>query len=92
VRLADASGKLDRRGTVAAAHPGSLNTATAGRLFFVSDAISAKKLLVDTGSTYSIFPFRSAARTYGPKLKAANGQRIRCWGSHRRELHIAGRP
>jgi hypothetical protein len=69
-----------------------LNTATAGRLFFVYDSISSKKLLVDTRSTYSIFPLRSTTRPYGPKLKEANGQRICCWGSRRRELHIAGRP
>jgi hypothetical protein len=75
---------------VAAAHPGTLNTATAGRLFFVNDSVSSKKLLVDTGSTYSIFPFHSTARPFGPRLKAANGQRIRCWGSRRRQLHVAG--
>jgi hypothetical protein len=74
---------------VAAACPGNLNTAVAGRLFFIYDAVSAKKLLVDTGSSFSIFPFRSAARPSGPRLKAANGQRIRCWGSRRRELRIA---
>jgi hypothetical protein len=76
---------------VAAAHPGTLNTATAGRLFFVNDSISSKKLLVDTGSTYSIFPFHFKARPFGPRLKAANGQRIRCWGSRPRHLHVAGR-
>jgi hypothetical protein len=74
---------------VAAACPGNLNTAAAGRLFFVYDAVSARKLLVDTGSSFSIFPFRSAARPSGPRLKAANGQRVRCWGSRRRELRIA---
>jgi hypothetical protein len=76
---------------VATAHPGTLNTATAGRLFFVQDIISSKKLLVDTGSTYSIFPFRSKAKPFGQRLKVANGQLIRCGGSRHRELRIASR-
>jgi hypothetical protein len=76
---------------VAAAHPGTHNTATAGCLFFVNNSISSKKLLVDTGSKYSIFPFHSKAHPFGPRLKAANGQQIRCWGSRRRQLHVAGR-
>jgi hypothetical protein len=50
--------------------------------------ISSRKLLVDTGSSFSIFPFRSAAPPRGPQLKAAKGQRICCWGSRRQELRI----
>jgi hypothetical protein len=89
IRFGDKARRCDRRGAVAAACPGNLNTTAAGRLFFVYDAVSAKKLLVDTGSSFSIFPFRSAARPSGLRLKAANGQRIRCWGSRRWELRIA---
>jgi hypothetical protein len=50
---------------------------------FWYDNVSSRKLLVDTGSTYSIFPFRSAAKPHGPRLKVANGQGIRYWGSRR---------
>jgi hypothetical protein len=70
--------------------PGAPPTAAAGRLFFIIDHLSNKKLLVDTGSAYSIFPFQSSKRPFGPRLTAANGQRIRCWGSRRRPLLLAG--
>jgi Reverse transcriptase (RNA-dependent DNA polymerase)/RNase H-like domain found in reverse transcriptase len=62
-----------------------------GRLFFIFDSVSNKKLLVDTGSSFSLFPFRSTAKPSGPRLKAANGQRIRCWGSRQRCLLIGGK-
>jgi hypothetical protein len=52
--------------------------------------VSGKKLLVDTGSAFSIFPHKSASKPFGPLLKAANGQRIRCWGSPRRSLKLSG--
>jgi hypothetical protein len=64
--------------------------ATAGCLFFIKDTVSSKKLLVDTGSAFSIFPHRSKQHPCGPRLSAANGQSIRCWGSHRRSLQLAG--
>jgi hypothetical protein len=53
--------------------------------------VSNKNLLVDTGSSFSLFPFRSAAKPCGPRLKAANGQRIRCWGSRHSRLLIGGK-
>jgi hypothetical protein len=56
----------------------------------VADQVSGKKVLVDTGSTFSIFLHKSASKPYGPLLKAANGQRIRCWGSRRRCLKLSG--
>jgi hypothetical protein len=52
--------------------------------------VSNKKLLVNTGSSYSLFPFRSACKQSGPRLKAANGQRICCWGSRRWALLLDG--
>jgi hypothetical protein len=57
-------------------------------IFF--DQVSAKRLLVDTGSAYSIIPHHSHQKPFGPRLTAANGQRIRCWGSRRRVLQLAG--
>jgi hypothetical protein len=83
-------GKLSCRGTVAAVSPGA-SEVKPGRLFFIFDSVSNKKLLVDTGSSFSLFPFRSAAKPCGPRLKAANGQRIRCWGSCQRRLLIGGK-
>jgi hypothetical protein len=49
-------GKLSSRGTVAAVSPGE-STVKPGRLFFILFSVSNKKLLVDTGSSYSLFPF-----------------------------------
>jgi hypothetical protein len=76
---------------VAAVAPGATNTAAPGRLFFITDQLSEKKLLVDTGLAYSIFPHKSNSAPFGPRLRAANGQKIRCWGSRRRALRIAGK-
>jgi hypothetical protein len=66
------------------------SSAKPGRLFFILDSVSKKKLLVDTGSSYSLFLFRSNCKQSGPRLKAANGQRIRCWGSRGRSLLLDG--
>jgi hypothetical protein len=50
---------------------------TTGRLFFLAN----KQFLIDTGSSYSLLPYRSKAAPFGPLLKAANDQCIRCWGT-----------
>jgi hypothetical protein len=63
--------------------------ATTGRLFFIKDTVSSKKLLVDTGSAFSLFPHRSKQHPCRPRLSAANRQLIRCWGSDRRSLQLA---
>jgi hypothetical protein len=75
---------------VAAVPPSAPRTAAAGRLFFIFDQVSAKRLLVDTGSAYSIFPHHSHMKPFEPRLTAANGQRIRSWGSRRHFLRLAG--
>jgi hypothetical protein len=69
VRLAG-GGKLSRRGTVAVVTPGAKNTAAPGHLFFITDQISEKKLLVDTGSAYSILPHKSNSAPFGPRPTA----------------------
>jgi hypothetical protein len=71
-------GKLGCRGTVDAAGASDVKP---GRLFFIFDSVSNKKLLVDTGSSFSLFPFHSAAKPCGLRLKAANRQRLRCWAN-----------
>jgi hypothetical protein len=85
-------GKLGRWGTVATVAPSAQQSAQPGRLFFVADQVSGKKLLVDTGSAFSIFPHKSASKPFGLLLKAANRQRIRCWGSRCRSLKLSGLP
>jgi hypothetical protein len=66
------AGKLGRRGVVAAVRP--------GRLFFISDSVSHRRYLVDTGSAFSIMPWKSAESPSGPNLSGADGRRIPCWG------------
>jgi hypothetical protein len=63
---------------------------TAGRLFFLADKKSGKKFLIDTGSSYSLLPYRSKAVPFGPLLKATNNQRIRCWGTCTATVTVGG--
>jgi hypothetical protein len=67
-------GKLSGRGdaATAASHPGTL--------FFITDAVSSRRFLVDTGSSFSLLPYTSRQRQHGPVLRAADGCRILCWG------------
>jgi hypothetical protein len=76
-----AGGKLAGRGVVNAVRPGE-DPINGGRLFFITDSSSSRRFLVDTGSTFSIIPFRSSARPSGPVLRSTNNARIRCWGRH----------
>jgi hypothetical protein len=69
-------GKLDRRAAV-------LCVLRPDSLFYIADSLSGDKFLVDTGSTFSIVPYKSSSPQSGPHLTAANGRRIACWG-HRR--------
>jgi hypothetical protein len=61
-----------------------------GKLFYITDSISKKDFLVDTGSTFSILPHRSTSPQSGPRLTAANGCRISCWGNRRAALVLDG--
>ena len=64
------AGKLDSWGVVGAINPGNL--------VHIVDKNSGTSFLVDTGSSFSIIPFKSSAQPTGPRLKAANGQQIPC--------------
>jgi hypothetical protein len=83
------AGKLTGRGVVNAVRPGA-SSVNGGRLFFAADAISGKKFLVATGSSYSILPHRSSAPQSGPSLRAANNRRIRCWGYRSAAVAVNG--
>jgi hypothetical protein len=89
VCLACGPGKLKSQGLVAAYSPGQSHVSP-GCLFFITDNSSGKKLLVDTGSAYSILPYKSRRRPDGPPLWSAGGQRICCWGSCSRDLLLSG--
>ena len=77
------AGKLDSWGVIGAIHPGGL--------VHVVDSNSGASYLVDTGSTYSILPYKSHLPPTGPLLKAANGQKIPCWGKRRYTITFGGR-
>ncbi len=66
------AGKLGGRGVISAVRP--------GRLFYVTDNTSSRRFLVDTGSAFSIMPWKSKSKPSGPSLGGANGRRIPCWG------------
>jgi hypothetical protein len=75
-------GKLGGRGvTAAAAHPGTL--------FFITDTLTGRRFLVDTGSSFSLIPYRSSKRQCGPTLRAADNRRIPCWGFSRAMVKLA---
>ena len=62
-----------------------------GRLAFLVDEATGRRYLVDTGSAYSILPFRSSSKPTGPPLVTAAKSPIRCWGSRRTALRASGR-
>ncbi len=62
-----------------------------GRLGLLCDSNSNMLFLVDTGAVYCVIPFKSAEQPTGPRITAADGTPIDCWGCERRELHVGGR-
>ena len=81
------AGKLAGRGVAAAALP----EGQPGRLLQLEDEKSGQRFLVDTGSTFSILPYSSDAKTSGPSLVTADRTPIKCWGSQMTAISIAGR-
>jgi hypothetical protein len=65
-------GKLTARGRVNAVAPGFL--------LYLHDDISHRRFLVDTGASFSIFPFVDTSRPTGPLLTGPSGKQIPCWG------------
>ena len=51
-----------------------------GALFYLMDAISNKRFLVDTGAACSILPHHSSQPPANLKLVAADGRKIFTWG------------
>ena len=60
------------------------------KLFHITDDISGRRFLVDTGASYSILPHSSAAEPKGPPLRSPGGQAIPCWGKKQLEFRFAG--
>jgi hypothetical protein len=76
------AGKLGCRGVVSAVRP--------SRLFYITDSVSSRLYLVDTGSAFSIMPWESSDMPSGPNLTAADGRRIPCWGEQPFTVTIGG--
>jgi hypothetical protein len=76
------AGKLGCRGVISAVRP--------GRLFYITDSVSNRRYLVDTGLAFSIMPWESTDTPSGPSLTAADGRHIPCWGERSCTITIAG--
>jgi hypothetical protein len=70
---------------------GRLNAVAPGPLVHVVDQISKRRFLVDTGTSFSIFPHRSSAVPSGPSLFGPAGKIIPCWGETTLSLLFGGR-
>jgi hypothetical protein len=67
-----------------------LNAVVPTELLHLSDELSGRRFLVDTGALYIIFPYVSPEQATGPFLKSPGGQNISCWGERRIEESFAG--
>ena len=76
------AGKLGVRGLVNAFAP--------GQLVYVTDQLSKRRFLVDTGAAFSILPHRSSTQPSGPALIGPNGLPIACWGDKPVQLVLDG--
>jgi hypothetical protein len=72
------------------ARPGATNAVVPGQLLHLTDKLSARQFLVDTGASYSIFPHTSSDPATGPLLKGPGGQSIACWGEKQVEVVFSG--
>lgn len=69
-----------------------LNTLGAGgSLIHLTDQISDRRFLVDTGATCSVLPHTSTLPASGPLLTAADGRRIPTWGYKTVQLRFGRR-
>ena len=67
-------GKLDVQGLV--------NSVAPGQLVYVSNQLSNRCFLVDTGAAYSILPHNSYGQPTGPPLAHPDGCPLACWGDN----------
>jgi hypothetical protein len=67
-----------------------LNAVVPGELLHLTDDISGRRFLVNTGASYSIYPHLSAAEPTGLPLRSPGGQAIPSWGEKQLEICFAG--
>ena len=77
------AGKLGVRGLVNAVAP--------GQLVYVTDQLSNRRFLVDTGAAFSILPHQSSGHPTGPSLAGPDGRPLACWGDKPVHLLLDGR-
>ena len=51
-------------------------------LLYLVDVASSKRYLVDSGSAFSILPYKLSAEPTEPSLMTADSKPLRCWGRH----------
>jgi len=56
---------------------------SASSLLYLRDDVSGERFLVDTGASRSVLPHSSLSAPTGPRLAAASGSAIPCWGTRR---------
>jgi hypothetical protein len=62
------------------------------RLLYITDSASNRLFLVDTGSAFSIMPWKSQRTPSGPSLSMADSRRIPCLGEQPFTVIINGVP
>ena len=85
--LSEASGKLSQRQEVASL-PVADNRSS---LLYLTDKLSNRRFLVDTGAAVSVFPHSSTEPSSGLPLTAANGNKISSWGTRTIPLRFGKR-
>jgi len=71
--------------------PARLNAVAAGMLVHITDQLTGRRYLVDTGASFSLVPHQSRAPTCGPRLVGPNGAAINCWGETTLQLRFSNR-
>jgi hypothetical protein len=67
------------------------NLATGGQLTYITDAITGRRFLIDTGASKSILPHSSSSTPSGPSLFTADGQPVPTWGFQRLPVRFGNR-
>ena len=70
---------------------GLFNAVTPSQLVYVTDQLSNRRFLVDTGAAFSILPHHSSVQPSSPSLIGPNGLPIACWGDKTVQLVLDGR-
>ena len=70
---------------------GLVNAVAPGQLVYVTDQLSNRRFLVDTGAAYSILPHQSSTLPSGPPVAGPNGRPIACWGDKPVQLVLNNR-